>query len=202
MCFWLETRLLFKIHGEMPRDVAKTFWIIIHKFHIMKFLRWSASQPMAGGQGSMHWQRFRGPLKLGGGGCLAALWTTSGIGLLSAGLLSTKGLFCYLRHMDKVLRLFSHNGKLRILNFNSKCAFWITQCTHDWSTCVFWITQYTHERPKFGFWIPAGEECLGTLPIKHAWSSHFLCFYTYAARAVYRRKWLEGHTSSAPQNTI
>ena len=75
------------------------------------------------------------------------------------------------------LRLFSHDGKVRILNFNSKCAF-ETHCTHDRSTCIFWITQYTHERPKFGFWIPAGEECLGTLPIKHAWSSHFLCFCT------------------------
>ena len=75
------------------------------------------------------------------------------------------------------LRLFwgaeLHDGKVRILNFNSKCAFWIMQCTHERSFCDIWITQ--NERPNLGFCIPAGEECLGTLPIKHAWSSHFLC---------------------------
>ena len=91
------------------------------------------------------------------------------------------------------IRRFSHDGKVRILNFNSKCAFCITQCTHERSNCDIWITQCTHERPNLGFCIPAGEECLGTLPIKHAWSSHFLCFCTYMQRAVYRRKSLEGH---------
>ena len=75
-------------------------------------------------------------------------------------------------------RLFSHDGKVHILNFKSKYAFWITQCTHERSNCDIWITQCTHETPNFRFCIPAGEECLGTLPIKHAWSSHFLCFCT------------------------
>ena len=77
-----------------------------------------------------------------------------------------------LRGCSCVLRLFSHDGKVRILTFNSKCAFWITQCTHDRSTCVFWITHYTHEWPKMWFsFRKRGEEawlCLGCLPIKHA----------------------------------
>ena len=77
---------------------------------------------------------------------------------------------CIEKHTE--LRLFSHDGKVRILNRDSRCASWVTQCTHDRSNCEFWITQCTHERPNFGFCIPAGEECLGTLPIKHAWSSH------------------------------
>ena len=57
--------------------------------------------------------------------------------------------------------------------------------THDRSNCEFWITQCTHGRPNFGLCIPAGEECLGTLPTKHAWSSHFLCFCTHPARGIY-----------------
>ena len=73
---------------------------------------------------------------------------------------------------EHILRLSTHDGKVRILNFNSKCAFWITQCTHDRSTCVFWITHYTHEWPKMWFsFRERGEEawlCLGCLPIKHA----------------------------------
>ena len=93
---------------------------------------------------------------------------------------------------------------MRILNFNLKCAFWITQCTHDRSTCVFWITHYTHERPKMWFsFRERGEEawlCLGSLPIKHAVCClRFLCM---CSALYHRRKWLEGHTSSAPQNTI
>ena len=85
---------------------------------------------------------------------------------------------------EGALWLFAHDGKVRILNFNSKCAFWITQCTHERRNCDIWITQCTHERPNLGFWIPAGEECLGTLPIKHAWRSHFLWFCTYAERGI------------------
>ena len=75
----------------------------------------------------------------------------------------------------KAFRLFSHDGKVRILNFNSNCAFWVTQYTHDRSTCVFWITQYTHERPKLWFAFRERGEvawlCLGSLPIKHACGS-------------------------------
>ena len=71
---------------------------------------------------------------------------------------------------ENTQRLFSHESNVHNFNFNSKCAFWITQCTH--------------ERPNLGFCIPAGEECPGTLPIKHAQSSHFLCFCTHAARGI------------------
>ena len=97
------------------------------------------------------------------------------------------------------LWLFSHKTKVRNLNDHSNCAIWITQCTHGRSNCDIWITQCTNERPNFRFRIPEQEKmhgsCLGTLPIKHAQSSHFLCFCTYAARGVYffRRKWLERH---------
>ena len=77
----------------------------------------------------------------------------------------------------------------------AKCVFWILirnahfelRSVHTIeSNCEFWIaTQCTHERPNFGFCIPAGEGCLGTLPIKHAWSSHFLCFCTIYRSARY-----------------
>ena len=67
--------------------------------------------------------------------------------------------------MLRLLRLFSHDGKVRILNFNSKYAFWITQCTHERSNCDIWLTQCTHERPNLRFCIrERGEEawlCLG-----------------------------------------
>ena len=93
------------------------------------------------------------------------------------------------------LWLFSHDGKVRNLNFNLKCAFWITQCTHDRSTCVFWITHYTHEWPKMWFsFRERGKDQTCTCVVLR-----FLCMYS--AR-YYRWKWLEGHTSSAPQNTI
>ena len=63
------------------------------------------------------------------------------------------------------LTLFSHDGKVCILKFNSKCAFWITQCTHERSNCDIWITQCTHERPNLQFCVrERGEEawlCLG-----------------------------------------
>ena len=110
--------------------------------------------------------------------------------------------FCEGSKKVRTLRLFSHESKVRNLNYHLNCAFWITQCTHERSNCDIWITQCTHERPNLGFCIPAGEECLGTLPIKHARSSHFLCFYTYMQRAVYRRKWLEGHLAPPPNHNL
>ena len=73
------------------------------------------------------------------------------------------------------------------------------------STCVFWITHYTHEWPKMWFsFRERGEEawlCLGCLPIKHARVLFTFPLHVQRAR-YYRWKWLEGHTSSAPQNTI
>ena len=38
------------------------------------------------------------------------------------------------------LRLFSHDGKVRILNFNSKCAFWIKIRKTHFRPCVCQIT--------------------------------------------------------------
>ena len=98
------------------------------------------------------------------------------------------------------LWLFSHDGKVRILNFNSKCAFWITQCTHDQSNCKFWITQCTHEWPNFGFCIPAGEECLGTLPIKHAFrilirNAHFELRSVHTIKVIANFELRSEHTS-------
>ena len=84
-------------------------------------------------------------------------------------------------------------------------------CFHTRAKCVIWIIIWiahfelrsVHTRcnwPNLGFCIPAGEECLGTLPIKHAQSSYFLqCFCTCIQRAVYRRKWLEGYLAPAPK---
>ena len=117
------------------------------------------------------------------------------------------GLFLRKSPLLALLWLFSHDGKVRILNFNSKCAFLITQCTHDRSTCVFWITQYTHERSK---------QLEIVIFLSRAWRrgiavSGFpanqtrtccLCFLCMCSALYYRRKWLEGHTRSAPQNTI
>ena len=60
---------------------------------------------------------------------------------------------------------------------------------------------YTQET-DLGFCISAGEERLGTLPIKHARSSQILCFCTYAARGVHRRKWLGGHLAPPPNHDL
>ena len=88
-------------------------------------------------------------------------------------------------------------------HMRAKCVIWIiiwiTQCTHERSNCDIWIMQCTHERPNLGFCIPAGE-CLGTLPIKHAHvcRAHISCASVHMQRAVYRRKWLEGHLAPPP----
>ena len=100
------------------------------------------------------------------------------------------------------LWLVSHESKVRNLNYHLNCAFWITQCTHDRSNCDIWITQCTHERPNLGFCIPPGEECLGTLPIKHALELVFPEPSVHMQWAVYRRKWFRRSLSSAPQITI
>ena len=105
------------------------------------------------------------------------------------------------------LRLFSHDGKVRILNFNSKCAFWITQCTHDRSTCVFWITHYTHEWPKNVILLSRAwtvEKRHGCVWVACQSNMHVCClrFLCMCSARYYRWKWLECHTSSAPQNTI
>ena len=94
---------------------------------------------------------------------------------------------------------------MRILNFNSKCAFWITQCTHDRSTCVFWITHYIHTSDrKCDSPFESVEKRHGCVWVAcqsnmHVCCLHFLCM---CSARYYRWKWLEGHTSSAPQNTI
>ena len=44
--------------------------------------------------------------------------------------------------------------------------------------------------------------CLGTLPIQHAWSSRFLYASVHMQRAVYRRKWLEGHVAPPPKSQL
>ena len=99
------------------------------------------------------------------------------------------------------LWLFSHDGKVRILNRDSRCASWVTQCTHGRSNCEFWITQCTHERRILDFafqreknvWVPCQSNMHG---------ARISCASVHMQLAVYRRKLLEGHTSSAPQNTI
>ena len=97
------------------------------------------------------------------------------------------------------LRLFSHDGKVRILNFNSKCAFWITQCSHERSNCDIWITECTHERPNLGFCIPAGELMSGYPANQTCMELAFpVLLYIYAARGIYMWKWLEGHLAPPP----
>ena len=89
------------------------------------------------------------------------------------------GVLCHPQCQKQISQLtlafldcFHTTAKCVFWIFNSNCAFWITQCTHDRSTCVFWITHYTHEWPKMWFsFRERGEEawlCLGCLPIKHA----------------------------------
>ena len=62
-------------------------------------------------------------------------------------------------------RLFSHESKVRNLNYHLNCAFWIMQCTHERSNCNIWITQCTHERPNLGFsknvWVPCQSHMHG-----------------------------------------
>ena len=49
------------------------------------------------------------------------------------------------------------------------------------------ILDFAFQREK-NVWVPANQTCMElAFPMQ---------------RAVYKRKWLEGHTSSAPQNTI
>ena len=77
------------------------------------------------------------------------LWMKSGLGeqffvMLSEGwssdiCLSHGALFELAMHFA-ALGLFSHDGKVRILNFNSRCAFWIKIQNTQKRQCVCQIT--------------------------------------------------------------
>ena len=95
---------------------------------------------------------------------------------------------------------FSHDGNLRILKFNCKCAFWNTQRTHERSTSVFWITHRTHERSRNVILERAKRRVWVACQSKHA--RVLFTFPLHVCSTVRRRKWFEGHASSAPQNTI
>ena len=60
--------------------------------------------------------------------------------LCSLGLGLITLLITFLLHSRVKLRLFSHDGKVRILNFNSKCAFWIKIRKTHFRPCVCQIT--------------------------------------------------------------
>ena len=90
---------------------------------------------------------------------------------------------------------FSHDGNLRILKFNCKCAFWNTQRTHERSTSVFWITHRTHERSRNVILERAKRRVWVACQSKHA--RVLFTFPLHVCSTVRRRKWFEGHASSA-----
>ena len=122
----------------------------------------------------------------------------------------------------------SHESKVRNLNYHLNCAFWITQCTHErcncdiwimqcthercncdiWITqcthercnCDIWITQCTHERPNLGFSIPEREKNVWVPCQSNMHGARISCASVHMQRAVYRRKWLEGHLASPPKS--
>ena len=112
-----------------------------------------------------------------------------------------QSMYVLIKYGQRYHRLFTHESKVPNLN-DLNCTIWITQCTHERSNYDILITQCTHESLNLRFSITEREKmrgsCLGTLPIKHAQSSRFLCFSTCMQRAVYRRKWLEGHVAPPP----
>ena len=103
------------------------------------------------------------------------------------------------------LWLFSHDGKLRILNFNSKCAFWITS-VYTWSKYlrIFELHIIHTSDRKYDSPFESVEKRHGCVWVACQSNMHVCClrFLCMCSARYYRWKWLEGHTSSAPQNTI
>ena len=96
----------------------------------------------------------------------------------------------------KDLWLFSHDGKVRILNRDSRCASWVTQCTHD-RPVILRILNYAVYTWATKFWIlHVWVPCQSNM---HGARISCASVHTCMQLAVYRRKWLEGHTSSAPK---
>ena len=97
-------------------------------------------------------------------------------------------------------RLFSHESKVRNLNYHLNCAIWITQCTHERSNCDIWITQCTHERPNLGFSIPEREKNVWIPCQSNMHVARISCASVHMQRMVYRWKWLEieGHLAPPP----
>ena len=99
-------------------------------------------------------------------------------------------------------RLFSHESKVRNLNYHLNCAFWITQCTHERSNFDIWITQCTHERPNLGFCIPEREKNVRVPCQSNMHRTRISCASVHMQCAVYRRKWLEGHLGPPPKSQL
>ena len=106
----------------------------------------------------------------------------------------------FLRKEKKLLWLFSHESKVRNWNDHSNCAIWITQCTHERSNCDIWITQCTHERPNLEFCIPEREKNVWVPCQSNMHGARISCTSVHMQRAIYRRKWLEGHVAPPPKS--
>ena len=97
------------------------------------------------------------------------------------------------------LWLFSHESKVRNLNYHSNCTIWITQCTHERSNCDIWITQCTCTREtEFGFSIPEREKNVWVPCQSNVHGARISCASVHVQCAVYRRKWLVGHVAPPP----
>ena len=79
-------------------------------------------------------------------------------------------------------------------------AFWITQCTHERSNCDIWITQCAHDRPNLGFSIPERKKNVWVPCQSNMHRARISCASVHMQRAVYRRKWLEGHLALPPES--
>ena len=97
---------------------------------------------------------------------------------------------------------FHRRAKVRNWNDHSNCTIWITQCTHEWSNCDIWITQCTHERPNLEFCISEWEKNVWVPCQSNMHGARISCTSVHMQRAIYRRKWLEGHVAPPPQITI
>ena len=74
----------------------------------------------------------------GGGGLVCG---TTLLSLINVCLPNSASIFFFLlQYACPNLRLFSHDGKVRILNFNSRCAFWIKIQNTQKRPCVCQIT--------------------------------------------------------------
>ena len=102
-----------------------------------------------------------------------------------------------------------YRGNYDCFHTRAKCAIWMIIRTaqfelhsvHTREVIAIFELRIVHERPNLRFSIPEREKmcgsCQGTLSIKHARSSRFLCFCILCS-TWYRRKWLEGHIALPP----
>ena len=102
-------------------------------------------------------------------------------------------------HMREVIAIF----ELRSLHTREVIAIFELRSVHTREVIAIfelcsvhtrdriWDLAFQSGRRKSGY--PANQTCTEL-------AFHFLCFYTYAARAVYRWNWLEGHLAPPPKS--